>query len=213
LAGCAGLPSLYYFFIEEHTNDDTRPKAKSAATHGWAGTFIDNLLKTHVHRELSNTSKITISSNARYLSHLNAYRSGVLSSTTIGPSKWEHPLHYYYKLSKPLRSTSRLLFQQIHTHISFPAQRPAVEPLGRLCRTSSLYIIRHRRTHHHYHQAEGQVGSNRGLGAIVFLALHLQIELMISNCYQFFSKIHCYFHTIRHIAHCFIEFSGCSVSI
>jgi len=122
-----------YLFIEEHTNEDTRPKAKSAATHGWAGTFIDNLLKTHLHIEFTNTFKITISSDARYLSHLNAFRSGVLSSTTIGPIKWDHTLHYYYKISKPLRSTSRLIFQQIHAHISFPAQRSAVEPPGRLC--------------------------------------------------------------------------------
>jgi hypothetical protein len=36
VAGYAGLGSVYIIRPEEHTNEDTKPKATSAAAPGWA---------------------------------------------------------------------------------------------------------------------------------------------------------------------------------
>jgi hypothetical protein len=40
LAGCAGLGSIIYRIAEDHTNEDSKPKAKSAASAGWALYFF-----------------------------------------------------------------------------------------------------------------------------------------------------------------------------
>ncbi len=70
--------------------------------------------------------------------------------------------------SDKIRNKMNILFKINFLSI---AQRFAVEPPGRLCTHNSVYNKRHRRRYAPYHLAEGQVGSNRWLGA--FFPLYL----------------------------------------